>query len=650
MNSSHSPVFSWIGLIIWSLYGLGVFYPSLFWTTNFLAFLPPIGQISLLSISLLLVLLPWVSAAAAIPDKIGDFFKTRERMIISVVTVAALVLMFTVPIANDYYGDAYQLRKFASNTIETIPQGAHDAFFSTTFSPWSGHQWVLSLVTYLTYLLGVTYGQAFMILDGVCGSLAILIWMLFLHRSIPEPFARILLALAMISAPFMLLFWGHYESYAPLFLILMAWVTQGFRYLETGKKETLLVLGVLLLLGIRIHTVALLLVPGLLLLYLLRQKKIAPNWNKIGLFGLIPIFAAGAILYFFIFQDHLDSRDIEPDADGYSHLFLPLVSPAPPLDRYNLLSFNHLLDYMLEIMIWAPVGILVLFGMLISRFRAINWQEPLLLWSGFNLIILGAFFFMVNPLLSMQMDWDMMAIPAPFLLIFIASMLRQFPEGNSLLKRALFPGIGIALLAGSIFWVETHPQPGSERLMALGIRTFEGYHTWSHQIIDFSLKEDQSEPERYGQRLAATIEHLQPYATIGNDKEYSRLLKDMGRYQLRYKKDLNQAIYYLNAAAEAYPREYQYLTLLMEANYRLQNFEEALRVSRKMIEEETPSKIQALRIATQCALEARAYEEAGKYAREIITLEPDSLFLEVTNRIERGDRVDSLIFLFVRSE
>ena len=60
-----------------------------------------------------------------------------------------------------------------------------------------------------------------------------------------------------------------------------------------------------------------------------------------------------------MFKDYNDPRTLT-DFKDIDRLFLPVFSPEPPLDRYNLFSLNHILDYLNMMLMWSPAALFLI--------------------------------------------------------------------------------------------------------------------------------------------------------------------------------------------------------------------------------------------------------------------------------------------------
>ena len=233
------------------------------------------------------------------------------------------------------------------------------------------------------------------------------------------------------------------------------------------------------------------------------------------------------ILYFFIQEDYKDPRELKYTS-ATDRLFLPLISPDPPYDRYNMLSWNHLFDYFNIILFWSTSALLLL-GALVTYFRKkINWQHLALLMTGLPLFMYSAFLFVFNPLLSMPMDWDLFSLVFPILMMFIIALITQIEPAKNLAHRMVFYCLAFALLNVPIFYVNATLHPYSERLQSLGVRVFKTYYEWSGMQLDFAASLLSEDKEKEKKARATVLHKLRPHALTGNDEQYAHLTSIYG--------------------------------------------------------------------------------------------------------------------------
>ncbi len=645
-----------LSVLFLSFYVLGALFPDTWWTTHFIAFLPPLWQYGFLLAATGLMLyaflqrnesrLPWWEAISM----------EHGIWIIPVIALLAALLMFNFPIAHDYYGDAYKVLGRLDQSITEVPEGAREALFSYGLSPWDGHSTVLSIITYIAYYAEIPYGRAYLWLDVVCGFFFVLAWLIFVRYYFSSATWRLIMALAGISAPFMLIYFGHIESYAPPFLFFTLWLMALLGYLKSKSRFILWSLIPLLLVSIKLHPISLLFVPAMGLAFIHHYADPKSwmfrllSWRGVVLWLLLPVTIAGVVLYFFIFKDHVDPRDLNERAMAFDRLFLPLFSPDPPLDKYNMLSFNHIFDYFCESLLWSPIALFLILATLTTHRQQLAWQTTPVLVTGMTLLLFGGLLFVINPLLSMQMDWDLMAIPAPALLFFTAVLVKQVEEAD--LGRRVFPVcLAIVLVTLPNFIVHASTISSSQRLESLGVRIYHTYYEWSSKVIEYALDIPEYDRQTYFRRKQQVLQKLEPYALPNVDFEFARMLIVEGKYFLRKEKNPRKAMAYLNEAYTYFPRERNGLLYLMESHFLLKEYAKAFEYSQQLIAEKYPSEDKAIAIALQCALEAELYDEALRLSSYYISMWDDrQVIREVYKRLNDRDQIETLKFLFSRPE
>lgn len=532
-------------------------------------------------------------------------------------------------------------------SLENVPL---EPFYSLDISPRMGRQFMATLIDVLSYLFQVNYYQVFIGLDIFCGCMFILLGLIFIHRNIKNLHWKLVLGIIGLTAPFLQVFFGHIEMYAVSLLLLEVWVMLLIYSIETRRKWVLYLLIPLLLIGIKVHPTFMLLIPAWLMVFLAQNKVTAKFSEKlftlkgVGIYILTPVFLLGFILYFFILGDHNDPRALTGVQD-FERLFLPIITPEAPLDRYNLQSFNHIFDFANVLLLWSPAALVLLLFILIGHRKKVNWQKPSILLLLLTLVIYTAFLFAVNPLLSMPIDWDLFVIPAPLLLILIALLVREIETKNVSAAKALPIAVAFALLSTSFFAVNTLKEPYSRRLESLSIRIFKTYHIWADKYLKYAINDASSRIEGV-ERNEAVIAQLKPYAVAGNDLSYAQMLYDNGNRYLNFgdianaNKNFAEANYY-------YPQHELVLLNLLQTNFQVGKFQDAYINATQLVELKHPSEEKSIRMAIHCTLAAEKYEEALSYSEKYLELAPnDSTIIEVKDRLSNGENIDEIINLF----
>jgi hypothetical protein len=644
-----------ISVVFYSFYCLGVLFPNTWWATHFIAFIPSFWKYTLLLIGGLSLLLIWVNPdkfptskeASALLDKYGI-------LSIVIVTLFAGILINKNPIVQDHYGDAYKRDNFLEKTATKIPDDARSSLFSFSLKPWAGERTVLAAATYISYYGKTTYKSSFYLLGLVCGCLFVFCWLLFLRYYVENRWWRFILGLAGLTAPFMFNFFGHIEMYAPVLLFNLIFLIMVLVYLRNKNKYLLWALIPMLLLCLKVHSNAVLYVPGLGLLLLhhyysghSRIKKIL-TWKGVFTWLLFPIFLGGLVMYFFVFKDYNDSRLLHGATDimEYDRMFLPIVSPPAPLDNYNLFSPSHLFDYFSLFLLWSPIAFFLLIVTGVFYRKQINWNAPAILFTGIPLILLSALFFVVNPLLSMQLDWDLFCLPATAFLLFTVAVISEI-KTPKLAVNVTGASVTIALLCIPVMLVHSSLDSASNRLESVGIRMYHTYYEWSAKTINYAIEMDKSDVVKIAERRAAVLKELEPYALKGKDREYTTLLLRQHDLYFNTFKDYEQALVYCEKAGTYETNRPGFVMCQMETNLLLGNSQQAYDYAKELLELKHPSEQVAVTILLQCAIEIENFAEAERMADRYVKNWNDApVIREIHQRLINKDRLNDLRYLF----
>lgn len=649
---SHISILSsLVGGLIWLSFLAGVFFPDKWWGTHAAAFLPGVWTWAIMGLSLGLILLPVFLPNGIRLDRIPVLGRSGRIVLYLLGSFLAGYLMHRFPIQDDNYGNAGSLHQVLETTPEGLPDGFWGELFTPAVEPGKGRGRVFLLAYGTSNQYGMTLKEGYRLLDAICGGLYVLSWLMFAGYFFSGPTNRTLFLLAAFSAPTLLIFFGHTESYAPGMLIFSIWMQLLLGFHRSGKRMALWALLPLWLIGTQINELFLLLFPVLILTF---AQTLLPSTSPIrrltsmkgmlvGLF--LPLCLMGLGAYFFIFGDHLDPRSLD-DFRDIDRLFLPLFSPDPPLDRYNLLSFNHLFDLGNVVLFSAP-GVLLLLAALGIRFRkTIDWNAPSLVASVFGLLLMSAMLFMVNPLFSLPMDWDLYGMVLPVALAIVAILLHQLADESGLRSLA-GPLLGIGLMLLPVIQVNHDSAAHAKRLESVGTRVFRTYYIHSDRYLLYALNKANLSPGEYLARKSTIIDKLRPDALPGNDPKFGALLLDQAIVLKDVQGDFVSARVALTEAGEYMDLAGKHLLMLMEMDFRAGDFEAAHRQAVRLIETSHPTRPKALRMGIHTALEAGLYKEAEGYSREYLETFPnDGLIREVYQRLLSGDRVGELKRLF----
>lgn len=632
-----------ITVLILSLYVIGIFFPSLFWTTHFLSFFHPLISFGCLAIAFYVLLRS---------NSTSLHLDLSSNIIVGLITLVSGYIFHSFPILHDQYGDSYKFISFLTKTANTIPDSAREALFRFSIGPSDGQDTVLAIVTYISHYANISYGNAFLWIGVVCGSLFILSSLLFIRFMVKDAQAQLLLTLAVCCAPFLLIFFGHQEIYAPILLVHFIWLMLLVFYYTVRSEATFFLLILLYLICLKLHSIAVLYLPSLLLTivyhYAPKSKGIKKLLSIRGLLTwvVLPITVIGIIVYFFVLEDHKDPRTLRVTVSGLERLFLPLFSPAPPLDRYNLFSINHIFDYLILPFLWSPIAILLVIFFISTFRKTINWTNPAILLIGLILLLNVLLFFVTNPLLTMPFDWDLFSLPALSLLVFVIILVQQTENINYSFGKLTSSVVSLTLVTLPFFAIHSNTSLLSKRYEVLGMRVYETYYEWSFKKIEYAISIDDQNINNQIERRFNIIQKLRPDAIKGIDPEFAQLLTTQGRQVLRHQKNAKDAIKLFSESEEYNPNFTNNVMLHMEALFELKRYNEALEKAFILVERKFPSEEKSISIAIHCSLKAKEYESAKQVCAEYLSNWQDPTILEIYTRLQKNQEIESLYLLF----
>lgn len=536
--------------------------PEFWWGIHWLAFLPTELKVGFL----LLAAVPFL---LLIPSLKIDRLLSKswaKWSVFSLLLLGALFMFDHFPIVMDMYGNAYQYVGFRNEMFTAYPEQAIDELLTFELVPSAGRKTILHSYTVISYYAELEYGTIFKWAGLIFEFLFIGLWIWFVHGKVKQPLWQIMLVIIGIFAPLTQVFYDHTETYAPCFFAMLLWLVLMVAQVRSRNSKLLWMLAVLYLINVKMHPVTVLLGPALALAFVYQYASSRSSWlfTWKGLSGAIiaPIFLMGAVLYFFILHDYDDPRFLEGVTDA-ERVFLPLLSPAPPLDRYNLLSLNHIADYANMMLHWSiPAWLIVAGGLVIvGAKRLFHSVESKLIFL--TLLLFASFFFVFNPLLSMPMDWDVFSFPAIVLLVLSVLVVEQIQDERT--SKILVPAaISLQVLLIPMFLVNADKKMLSQRLEKVGVHVFKTYYLHSTRIL-FGAWNMTENVDEYFNRKRAIEDELQPFALLGNDPKYANLLMDDGFYYLRYGNDPAKALGFLREALRYNPSSVEIQELLREA-------------------------------------------------------------------------------------
>lgn len=583
-----------INLILYPLAGFfylmyisGLIFPDIFWGVHFIAFLP-------LPIQILFLLLPPVCIIPGVSTIINLAFETAgkflsgNKLIISAFLIALglAAIFFFNPIVTDIYGDSTsnnyihgpEVENFSSdNILEIISPNIFTAKNDLKFD--------INIIKGTAFYLNIDIIRAFRLANAFLGFLFVFSWILFTGKIVENDSYKTLLLILGLTNCAMQFFFGNSEIYAFAFVTILWYLGATAFFLKYRKKKYLIILPLLLFLSIKAHSANFALVPAYLLsmLWYFKRKSKIFNWKNIFIFVIIPIFIIGAFIYVFVLQDY-DKPYAYADNIKYLAIFLPVIGASPPVDSYTLFSWEHIFDYFNMAMLWS-VPALVIIVLAISKFRNILSEAPVVVKiAGLTLILYAAMFFAINPLLSMERDWDLLSVPAPVLLFFALLLISKY--GGKFIK----PGnIGIfaafALLNLPVFIIHANEKMTSGRLESAGIRVYHTYWANSAFMINRGLSKFADDKEYSKSRYNSVLNRISPRGVKEIDEHYANILNQAGNLYFE-EGDFKKALKYFEMAHEYFEGNSIIQTSLMISYYETGAYQSARKSCLALLEKQ----------------------------------------------------------------
>ncbi len=640
-DPSLSRRFTLMALLVWSLIVVAAIHPDFWWGLHFLAFVPSWLAALLLLTSLALLLAPRIS-------DMQPLLRVNWQFTPALIAFAMGGIFYFFPIYLDTYGDAIWVRDTQDEVVTQIPADMQAELRTWTLHPSRARSFMLSAISTTAYHTGSSLRQVYVAMGLVCGVLFVWFWLQWVQKKLHEPLWRWTMTVVGLSAPFLAAFCGHLEVYAPIYLLLLLWLQGLLRYLEDESPIVLALLLPFTVLLMRMHPLGWFLLPvwGLALLWRWRHRhpwvaRILRPQGVLLLLG-VPAIVGGSLLYFVVTGDFRDDRTLHETAAD-QHLFLPIVTPDPPYDRYNLQSFNHIADFANAMLFWSVPCWLLLAMVWFGARKAYRWSEPSLLFTAAVLGCFIAFLFVINPILTLPMDWDLYAVSAPVLLVFTLLVVKEVQHDARLRIHGFCFAVGIGILSTPFIFINASKDMYSQRLQSVAMHVYRTYYEWSGIHMDFALGLVKDDPDQYLWRQAEVITEIEQFAHHPLDERnlnYLQLLSIYGRSVLQHEKDLAKAMPLLQKVHRYYPQDRENLMRLLEVNFRLQRFGEAHDNAVELVSIRYPSHRKALRMAIHCAIEAERREAVQQHTTAFLSQWPEDLTIQ---RVQEGLRQEATL-------
>ena len=641
--------------VILALFVLGFLFPEALWATNHTAAFPPAIGISLLLLAAGLIVMPLFLPSKPNKKPTDLWPLKRSLALFGGISIVSGFLFFNIEPPLDTYGDAPFLVKSIDVVVEDWdPRLASELFSFNPTDSKIGTVTLYSLTNFGSYLTGSSGLVILKWIDAFSGMAWVFLWLVLVRYVVKTPRLRVVMSLMGCAAPFLLMFFGHIEIYSPSMPLMLGFLGSLVYFFRQKKKRNrllaLILSGFLWLLNLKFHITAYLLLPALLLAILWYFQfsflKKFFNWKWVSILLGIPGFLVVSVLYLFVTNSFRGERFYTEDTLN-DVLFLPVIaSDGPPLDRYNLFSLAHILDFVGLIIFCSAGAVFLLLAFLLFFRRRMKWNQPSMLTVGFTAIIYIGAFFLLNPLLGITADWDLFCRPAPVILMFALLGIGQFKSDSSG-TRAMEGGVLAFGLMGLVMIVANLTTgPLANHLLHQGKHSFKTYWKGSSSEINASVFLREGIEKKLEVRNEV-LNDLEPYAIEGVDVEYADLAHRTG---IIYMDSLGQneaALTYFETAYKYDPNLRKNPYRLVVCNFVLGQFEEALQYLPKLIQFRYPDRQKAYQMAIHTAVEGKAYEEALSYCREFLEIWPDNDFVKrLEAALSSGENLDEVRLMF----
>lgn len=610
------------GLLLFML--LAALSPQALWGLNSLRFLP-VGLMLLLSLLSIGGIAFGDRLLNLIPKGNGE---KRPWLLLRIgLGVFLGALTFVLPMALDTYGDSNYIRPDIDLvTPEWNPVILDGLFNFDLLDPKIGEKTFYSLLNLMNYLTGWKGTETLLLLNSICLGLFVFISTGLVDLKINSPKLKAGLYALIGLAPFTLLFYGHYEIYAPAFVIhmLFLWMAVVFFLHPNWVRTTLVVF--CWILTIKFHITGVLYFPivGMVFWQVIKGQKVRLKSRRVHFVFLLIAALAGAYIYFVRTESFNGGRFFSEETI-FDVAFLPVVSAEPaPLDRYNLFSISHILDFFNLIFLWSPALVAGFCGVFLFFRKNIPFGSPEIIAFSLSSISMVGFFFVLNPLLSLPIDWDLFAFPALVLFAFLVAMLGEISSESPV---STLGGVMVALALAGFSWHLVHAAPDSlsTKLKNTGLWVHKTYYLGASTSLlhSMDLVSDPVEKEAAFQEITVGMEKV---AIRGLDNELAEIYRIKGNEYFEAK-DYAKALELFEEAAVWGPNFTSNNYKRFISRFMLQRYDSALEMVPILIADKYPSQAKALKMGIHTALEAGNYARAKVYSQNFLGLFPEDEFI-----------------------
>jgi tetratricopeptide (TPR) repeat protein len=317
----------------------------------------------------------------------------------SVVSVLSLSVFWLLKAATPLLGDGYlragqlKLGKFLEIT-EPL-----DFYFHLLVYRW----------------LGLDSYSAYAVTSCIAGGAFVFLLFLLCDLWDEEGKEKLLVFSVLATMGSIQLFFGYVESYSLMYVLLMAYVLSGLRFLR-GDGDFLWPCLFLLLAG-GFHLAAFFALPSLFFLAFAKVRK-NPRDSARG-FGFARGMYLSGVIFLAVVGFYFLKMFVLKQPPG-SVLIYPFGGGE---NVYSFFSWDHLSDFLNEQLLISPVGGLLLVGFLIFLRQSVDLKDNMVKFLFWLTLCFIAFALFVDPKLGYARDWDLFAFTGLGLTLLSAYLL-----------------------------------------------------------------------------------------------------------------------------------------------------------------------------------------------------------------------------------
>jgi len=439
----------------------GYLFPTVFtWGFHLLGFLPPLYFVVYLFLMAAILILTLSGRTRILVTDTALAANDHPAAFLTIVSLlfAALVIVFRQKVY--LLGDNVVIIKNLEQTFAgTHP--LHLGYEPLAMLYFYGVASILGLTQFDTIMTAMTVGE---ILLGI----AFIVNVFILTRTLwPEPVPRFLGFLFLVTAPYMQLFFGYPEIYAPLLFALSGFVLVTSSFLR-GKVPFWTVTAAFAL-TVLTHYLAACLAGAMLFL---AWKEYKTRGTRTIITGAVVAAAVGVLAFALM---RFDPQRLLP-AESHTHFLTFTESNDDGFQAYPFASSNHLIDIVnLFLLTGFPVVLLLFTNAGVGKSRGTTTAERF-----FGISALAAFFLLIILKfdLGAARDWDL-AAPFVFLMLFVP-LVPMLAHPEERIVDAL-GHVALIVLAQTLLWISFNSTVAPSIARAKTLRDsrflpYEGYY------------------------------------------------------------------------------------------------------------------------------------------------------------------------------